>query len=89
LTNPGDIDEEPEFGVGASSYLGENMNPVDIMSLKERIQTQCTRYEPRAEVTSVLVNADYEGHTLSLRITYTPVNVDTEETLTIEVTRVL
>lgn len=89
LTNPGDIDEEEDFGVGVWGILGENFTPIEILSLKDRIRDQCTRYEPRAELTRVDVEHDYASYTIRIRILYFPVNVDQEETVTVTVSRVL
>lgn len=89
LTNPGDIDEEPDFGVGVFGLLGENQTPVAILALKDRIYAQCEKYEPRAELTEVLVDYQLSEYTVRIRIIYVPVNVDTEEEVTIEVSRSL
>ena len=89
LTNPGDIDEEPDFGVGVFGLMGENQSAVSVLALKDTIFNQCARYEPRAELTDILVDYQQEDYTIRIRILYTPVNVDTEEEVTIEVSRVL
>ena len=89
LTNAGDIDEDPSFGVGVRSYLGELFGPIEVLSLKQRIIDQCSRYEPRAEIYEVLVDFREAEYTLRIRINYFVVNVLAEESVVIEVSRVL
>lgn len=89
LTNPGDLDEEPEFGVGVSKLLGENISIVDLLTWKDNIVNQCRRYEPRAEIVDVIIENEPGNYTVRIRLLYIPINVDTQEEVTITVTRVL
>ena len=89
LTNAGDIDEDSAFGVGIRNYLGEQFGPIEVLALKQRILDQCARYEPRAEIFEVLVDFDEASYTLRVRINYFVVNVLVEESVIIEVSRVL
>ena len=88
LTAPGDLEEEPDFGVGVWSLLGENYDPVSILALRDKIRGQCTKYEPRAEVTDVQIEGDQEQHQIRIRVLYYVLNVDNEEQVTITVSRV-
>lgn len=87
LTNPGDLPFEPDFGVGVNSLLGENNDPVSILSIKERIYDQISRYEPRVEVSDVIVNADQ--HSVFIRVSYVVRNDPAEQSVDIKIGRVL
>lgn len=89
LTTPGDLDEEPDFGVGVWGLLGENMTPASILILKERVIEQCSLYEPRAEISDVVLSHDMENYTIRIRIFYMIANVDQMEDVTVSVSRVL
>lgn len=89
LTNPGDLDEEPDFGVGVWSLLGENFTPIEVLALKERIFEQCSTYEPRAELTQVDVEWQPTLYEVRIRIRYYPLNVNSEEEVNVTVQRIL
>ena len=89
LTNQGDIDEQPDYGVGIRDYLGEQFGPIESLNLKSLIIEQCSRYEPRAEIFNVTVSFIEAEYTLRIRIDYFVVNVLKEESVVIEVSRVL
>lgn len=89
LTNPGDLDEEPDFGVGVWGVLGENMSAVDVLALKEKVIEQCSLYEPRAEISDVVVSHDMENYTIRIRVFYFVTNIDEMQDVTVSVTRVL
>lgn len=88
LTNPGDIDEEPDFGVGVWGLLGENMS-AGILTLKEKIIEQCSLYEPRAEISDVVISHDVESYTIRIRVFYYVANIDQLEDVSVTVSRVL
>lgn len=87
LTNPNDLPNEPEFGVGVNSLLGENNDPISILELKDKIYEQISRYEPRVEL--IDVSTTFESHTVRINIAYVIKNDPVEQTLSIEVGRVL
>lgn len=89
LTNPGDIDEEPDFGVGVWGLLGENMTPASVLTLKEKIIEQCSLYEPRAEISDVVISHDVESYTIRIRVFYYVANIDQLEDVSVTVSRVL
>lgn len=89
LTNPGDLDEEPDFGVGVWGVLGENMTSVDVLALKEKVVEQCSLYEPRAEISDVVISHDMENYTIRIRVFYFVSNIDEMQDVTVSVSRVL
>ena len=89
LTNPGDLDEEPDFGVGVWGVLGENMTPAGVLTLKEKIIEQCSLYEPRAEISDVVISHDIENYTIRIRVMYFVSNIDQMQDVTVSVTRIL
>lgn len=89
LTNPGDLDEEPDFGVGVWGVLGENMTPAGVLTLKEKIIEQCALYEPRAEISDVIISHDIQNYTIRIRVMYFVTNIDQMQDVTVSVTRIL
>lgn len=87
LTNPGDLPYEPDFGVGVNSLLGENNDPISILTIKDRIYDQITRYEVRVEVSAVEVETD--DHSVYIRVYYVVKNDPAEQTVDVKVGRVL
>lgn len=89
LTNPGDLDEEPDFGVGVWGVLGENTTPACVLTLKEKIIEQCSLYEPRAEISDVVISHVIENYTIRIRVMYFVSNIDQMQDVTVSVTRIL
>ncbi len=89
LTNPDDVDEIENFGVGVWSLLGENIDAISILGIQDKVKEQCAMWEPRAEITDVKVEAVYGEHTVRIRVYYYPINVNEEVYVDVEVTRVL
>ncbi|ARK07849.1 putative baseplate wedge subunit [Aeromonas phage phiA8-29] len=89
LTNPGDLDEEPDFGVGVWGLLGENMTPAGVLILKEKIIEQSSLYEPRAEISDVVITHDIENYTIRIRVMYFVANIDQMQDVTVSVKRIL
>ncbi len=87
LTNPGDLPNEPDFGVGVYSILGENFDPVSVLALKDRIDAQIKEYEPRVELLDVVVGQ--QGNSITIKIAYIVRNDPTERAVTVNVERVL
>lgn len=87
LTNPGDLPYDEEFGVGVNSILGENYSVPATLALKDRIYSQVEKYEPRVELSDVVV--DFNNHALTIRIAYFVKNNPVEQSVVIEVERVL
>lgn len=87
MTNPGDLPNEPDFGVGVNTILGENYDPISILELKETIKEQITQHETRVEL--VDIQTSFEDHGLHLRIIYIIKNNPVEESIDIIVGRVL
>lgn len=89
LTNPGDLDEEPDFGVGVWGLLGENMTPAGVLILKEKIIEQSSLYEPRAEISDVVITHDIENYTIRIRVMYFVANIDQMQDVTVSIKRIL
>lgn len=88
LTNPGDLPNEPDFGVGVNLLLGENFDAVGTLALRDRIYAQVAEYEPRVEIIDINVGIE-QSHTLRVRVAYLVRNDPTQQEITIEVERVL
>ena len=74
LMNPGDKPFHPEIGVGLRGALFENFTPPLMALIESRIKDQCSKYEPRVDVTGVYFDdPDYvnlDNNTLHCKIEF-------------------
>ena len=57
-TNEGERPFQPTLGSGIRELLFENMSPIIETLIKDRIAETINVYEPRAELTSILIQGD-------------------------------
>tara|TARA_Y100000004_G_scaffold178358_1_gene220865 strand:+ start:250 stop:660 length:411 start_codon:yes stop_codon:yes gene_type:complete len=68
LTDKGERVNLPNFGVGLKNLLFEQN--IDLFLLKEKIQTQTSRFIPNIVVTDVQTGLSNDEHTLYVKIVY-------------------
>ncbi|AWY10194.1 lysozyme [Vibrio phage VAP7] len=73
FTAAGEWEAEPEFGVGIYSELGEEQHPLIGENLRIRIEQAVERYEPRAEIASVVIGRDGD-HGVKIQVIFFALN---------------
>ena len=73
-TNEGERPFQPTLGSGIRALLFENMTPVIETLLKDRIAETLNVYEPRAQLTSILVQGDIDKNEYLCTISFRVVN---------------
>ena len=75
LTNRFERPFHPEIGSDIRSLLFENMTPVVEVLLKDRIKETIDVYEPRADVTDIIVSGDTDRNEYRVQIEFRVLNV--------------
>ena len=75
LTNRFERPFHPEIGSDIRSLLFENMTPVIEVLLKDRIRETIEVYEPRADITDIVVTGDMDKNQYGVRIEFRVLNV--------------
>ena len=73
-TNEGERPFQPTLGSGIRALLFENMSPIIETLLKDRIKETLETYEPRAQLTSILVEGDMDKNEYLCTISFRVVN---------------
>ena len=75
LTNRFERPFHPEIGSDIRSLLFENMTPVVEVLLKDRIKETIDVFEPRADVTDIIVSGDSDRNEYRVQIEFRVLNV--------------
>ena len=75
LTNRFERPFHPEIGSDIRSLLFENMTPVVEVLLKDRIRETIEVYEPRADITDIVVTGDMDNNQYGVKIEFRVLNV--------------
>ena len=75
LTNRFERPFHPEIGSDIRSLLFENITPVVEVLLKDRIRETIEVYEPRADITDIVVTGDMDKNQYGVRIEFRVLNV--------------
>ena len=75
LTNRFERPFHPEIGSDVRAILFENMTPVVEVLLKDRIKETIDVYEPRADVTDIIVSGDSDRNEYRVQIEFRVLNV--------------
>ena len=75
LTNRFERPFHPEIGSDIRSLLFENMTPVVEVLLKDRIKETIDVYEPRADVTDIIVSGDSDRNEYRVQIEFRVLNI--------------
>ena len=70
LTVPGEKPFDPRFGSRITDLLFENVDEITAINIETEIRNSIERYEPRVKLTSVVVQADIDGNSFDVTITY-------------------
>ena len=90
LTIQGERPFQPVLGTGVSRLLFENMDKLTASAIRSEIRTTIENYEPRVEISEILVDPDYEGNAMNVTLQYFIIGIDVPEqelTFALEPTR--
>ena len=73
-TNEGERPFQPTLGSGIRALLFENMSPIIETLIKDRIAETINVYEPRAQLTSILIQGDIDRNEYLCTISFRVVN---------------
>ncbi len=76
LTTPGEKLHDPDYGSNISFILFENVDEVSAVAIRDEIQSSLKNYEPRIELTDVIVEPDYDNNQFDCTINYNIVGID-------------
>ncbi len=76
LTIPGEKPFDPRFGSRITDLLFENVDEITAINIETDIRNSIERYEPRVKLTSVVVQADIDGNSFDVTITYDIIGAD-------------
>ena len=76
LTVPGEKPFDPRFGSRITDLLFENVDEITAINIETEIRNSIERYEPRVKLTSVIVQADIDGNSFDVTITYDIIGAD-------------
>ena len=76
LTVPGEKPFDPRFGSRITDLLFENVDDITAINIETEIRNSIERYEPRVKLTSVIVQADIDGNSFDVTITYDIIGAD-------------
>ena len=90
LTIQGERPFQPVLGTGVSRLLFENMDKLTASAIRSEIRTTIENYEPRVEISEIIVDPDYEGNAFNVTLQYFIIGIDVpkqELTFALEPTR--
>ena len=76
FTNPGEKFFNPRFGSRITESLFENADELTAIEISTQIEESINRYEPRVKLRSVDANANIDGNSFDVVITYDIIEAD-------------
>lgn len=76
MTLNGEVFYNPTVGSGVSRLLFDNMSPTTSDNLKDEITRTINNYEPRVDLISVDIEANYDNNQYDVRISYYIIGID-------------
>ena len=76
LTTPGEKFFDPEFGSSIGEILFENVDEITAVSIQDEIKSCLKNYEPRVDLTDVVVDPNFDENQFDVKITYRIVGID-------------
>ena len=76
FTNPGEKFFNPRFGSRITESLFENADDLTAIEISTQIEESINRYEPRVKLRSVDANANIDGNSFDVVITYDIIGAD-------------
>ena len=79
LTNPGEKPFQPDVGSEVYASLFENLDQVTGSDIKQQIENTIIKYEPRVNLTNVVVKPNIENNSFDVSIHYSIVGIVASE----------
>ena len=76
LTTPGEKFFDPDFGSSIGEILFENVDEITAVSIQDEIKSCLKNYEPRVDLTDVVVDPNFDENQFDVKITYRIVGID-------------
>ena len=76
LTSPGEKFFDPDFGSSIGEILFENVDEITAVSIQDEIKSCLKNYEPRVDLTDVVVDPNFDENQFDVKITYRIVGID-------------
>ena len=76
LTTPGEKFFDPDFGSNIGEILFENVDEITAVSIQDEIRNCLKNYEPRVDLTDVVVDPNFDENQFDVKITYRIVGID-------------
>jgi phage baseplate assembly protein W len=70
FTLPGEKFFNPNFGSRITKMLFENVDEISASNVRDEIATSIVNYEPRVDLTNVVVTPDYDNNSFDVLIQY-------------------
>lgn len=83
LTNFYEVPFNPSLGSNIRASLFENFNPLTIEFMKTKIREMTEQYEPRVKILNIDVNMQQDQNGLEVNISYTIVQMNRNDALTV------
>ena len=90
LTIQGERPFQPVLGTGVNNLLFDNMDKLTASAIRSELRTTIENYEPRVEISEILVEPDFEGNAMHVTLQYFIIGIDVPEqelTFALEPTR--
>jgi len=84
LTNPGEIPLNPTFGGGLRAFIFEQMSEGTLTGIENSINYSLETFFPNVIVNSLEVLKDDDINTVTIKLTYSVVNSNINETITFQ-----
>ena len=75
-TTPGEKLFDPDFGSSVGEILFENVDDITAVSIQDEIKSCLKNYEPRVDLTDVVVDPNFDENQFDVKITYRIVGID-------------
>ena len=89
FTLPGEKFFNPEFGSRVSKILFENIDEIAASNIRDEIASSIVNYEPRVDLTDVIVTADYDNNSFDVDKNWSRIQSQTSEPIATPTVRVI
>ena len=78
MTIPGERFFQPDFGSEVNASLFNNMDDISASLLEDKIRESIKNYEPRVQLSSVIVNPNFDNNAFDTTITYNIIGAEVQ-----------
>jgi len=75
--------QNPIFGSATADLLFEKLNPFTLSNLEQEVEFAIENWEPRVQIETINVESDVGQHEIKIQITYSIINLQITDELTI------